>query len=147
MAKFTTFLKLVAVFVLAALPLALGCGGSKQLPVSGTVKFDGKPLEGAAVGFVPRDQGSIGSGATNAQGEFTIESGNQQGLLPGSYRVTISKKITTGIDFKTERVSPGGIQVKSLIPVIYGDPEKTPLSAEVQSGKIRFDFDLSSKTN
>jgi hypothetical protein len=43
-----------------------------------------------------------------------------------------------------ERVGAGGIQVKSLIPAICGDSEKVPLTAEVQAGKLHFDFDLDS---
>jgi hypothetical protein len=142
MVKYSTPYRLVAAIVLAGLPPVIGCG-SAQLPVSGVVKFDGKPLEGAGIGFHPRDKGPIGSGATNAQGEFTMESSNKPGLPPGFYLVTVSKKIETGYD-RDERVGPGGLQIKSLIPTIYGDPEKTPLTAEVKPGNIRYDLDLSS---
>jgi hypothetical protein len=120
----------------------LGCG-SPIIPVSGTVTLDGKPLEGAGVGFHPRGEGPLGSAVTNMQGEYAIESINRRGLPPGTYRVTISKKIQSGFD-EYERVGAAGIQVKSLVPAIYGDVEKTPLSAEVQDGKYRFDFELDS---
>ncbi len=39
--------------LVAALVVTTGCSKSDLIPVTGTVTLDGKPLDGAAVSFVP----------------------------------------------------------------------------------------------
>ena len=81
-------------FVCAALGLA-GCGGTGDglVPVSGTVTVDGKPGEGAAVAFVPKDgtPGNGGSALADASGKYEITTPQgKKGLAPGAYKVTVS---------------------------------------------------------
>lgn len=90
-------------WVLAALVPLSGCTGSSlpTVPVTGTVTYNGSPLEGATVSFIVKDsqdESARGaSGTTDSQGVFrlqTLVSGNTTvaGALPGDYAVMVSKR-------------------------------------------------------
>jgi hypothetical protein len=73
-----------------------GCGPSDgRLAVSGSVTVDGEPLDGAAINFQPAT-GTRGhsSGGPVQTGSFRVAA--EQGLLPGTYRVTIIAMKKTG---------------------------------------------------
>ncbi|MCA9081516.1 MAG: carboxypeptidase regulatory-like domain-containing protein, partial [Planctomycetaceae bacterium] len=80
--------------------VAAGCGGGvSDAPdlgvVSGTVTFDGQPLEGAQVIFVPDSkQGTTGpssNATTDSSGKFElIGSGGKPGAVIGKHVVTVS---------------------------------------------------------
>src|SRR5256885_16824520 len=72
-----------------SLLLVLGCSDNRgRLPVTGTVLFDGKPLESGSIRF-GGDQGAAGVGQI-VNGAFSLnESGSQTGVLPGKYDVLI----------------------------------------------------------
>ncbi|MCX7421177.1 MAG: hypothetical protein NT013_16770 [Planctomycetia bacterium] len=58
---------------------AFGCGESGLIPVartSGVVTYQGKPVEGADVIFVPEGISRTASGRTNASGEFSMTTYN-----------------------------------------------------------------------
>src|SRR6185369_6733970 len=77
--------------LLALLAAAIvGCGDSRgRLPVTGTVLFDGKPLESGSIRF-GGDQGAAGVGQI-VNGSFSLnETGSQSGVLPGKYDVLIA---------------------------------------------------------
>lgn len=68
----------------------VGCGGGgsgddhpQTAPVSGTVTYQGKPLEGATVYFV--SEKFSGSGKTNAEGRYELV----QGAVPGKNKISI----------------------------------------------------------
>jgi hypothetical protein len=66
----------VALFALAA-----GCGGPSLAKVSGTVKYQGKPVPNASIVFM-NDKNNAYPGRTNADGEYTITA-----IPYGDYRV------------------------------------------------------------
>ena len=86
---------------LAALLSCCGCGKpGSDLPtvtVTGTVKLNGAPLEGATVTFASSDpEGKPANGITDAQGKFRLQTylgGTTQadGALPGQYIVMVTK--------------------------------------------------------
>ena len=89
---------------LAGILALTGCGPSFS-PVTGVVKLDGAPVEGATVTFVSEDGSKAYSGVTDASGNFTLLSGNKPGGTPGSYKVTVVKiKEVQGV----ENMTPGG---------------------------------------
>jgi len=113
----------------------VGCGpsGPRKYAVSGTVKFDGQPLEDGHIIFTPEDP-SLGPEAGDiVQGEYRLEAhGGMQKV-----KVSASKAVpgTEGQGFR------GLPLIEEYIPAKYNSA--TTLSAEVTpSGDNRFDFEL-----
>ena len=137
MIRICQFLLLIA----CALVL-LGCGNNRgRVPVTGTVLYDGKPLESGGIRF-GGDQGAAGAGEI-VNGSFSLsETGSQSGVLPGKYDVLIHSWIEErGSVRKDGSFSPG----ITRIPLIYLDPAKSGLTAEVKADQTnRFTFELKS---
>lgn len=94
----------LAIACLLGVPWLTGCGpklpGTK--PVTGTVLYGGKPVEGANVLFSRGSRniaaGEVAMGKTDAQGRFTLAThfGSQadsKGAPEGQYEVTVSKRV------------------------------------------------------
>ena len=80
--------RLVAVMMVACLPLLGGCGGNTSEPaVSGTVQFDGAPLGYGTIHFEPETSGQANAATTIEEGRFALPTGH--GLVPGSYKVSV----------------------------------------------------------
>jgi hypothetical protein len=77
---------LAGLVVVGGLVTAAGCA-PPPATVHGHVTLDGKPLEEAAIMFVPLVQGRGKTGAVIVDGQYTLPL--QDGLLPGKYRVEI----------------------------------------------------------
>lgn len=136
-----------------------GCGGSGStgrpttVPVSGTVLFEGRPVDGAQVTLVPQTpEGRAAFARTDAQGRFqlmTFTSGD--GAIPGSYRVTISKEVIEGgmspeqaqEHFQKTGQPPPDPKVTNQLPEKYKKPETSGLTATVsESGPNELKFEL-----
>ena len=128
---------------IAMLLVFSGCGDNGgRVVVNGVVTFDGKPLEDGSVVF-SGDKGAAGGGKV-VNGSFTLsESGEQQGVQPGSYTVLVQSWFEElGSVQPNGSFSPG----KPRIPLSYMDTKKSGLTAEVKSGQTnKFTFDLTSK--
>ena len=114
-----------------------GCSGPKVdglVPVRGTVTFDGELLEGATIGFTPKEFKTgdrLATGKTDVQGRFELRTIGELGVLPGEYAVVIIKnEIIPG-----RQASPPGrpvpSEVRSLIPARYSDPKTSDLNVVV----------------
>lgn len=123
--------------MIVALCLGLsGCG--RLVTVEGQVLCDGKPLEEAGVVFIPQDftERRAGTrtafGTTDADGKFRLTTVDRQGVVPGKYKVTVSKKVPPP-DFKPPpagklAMMPTWVEV---LPAHYTDPERTPFHVEI----------------
>jgi len=114
-----------------------GCGntpeGPNTVPVSGTVTYQGQPLDGANVVFYPTDGSTTlaSQAVTDASGRFELTThigvGKfKPGIVPGKYAVAITKLDTAGIS--STLTAP-----KDLLPKKYGDPKTSGLAAEVDA--------------
>jgi hypothetical protein len=137
------FMKALTLCVPAVLGIS-GCSevddGLPREPVSGTVTFEGQPLKQGAIQFYPGPESKDArpGGAVIADGKFSIA--KAQGLMPGSYRVTIKsgEGAATPPDLPPGTASPAG---KELVPEKYN--EKTVLTAVVKPGAPnQFEFTL-----
>ena len=155
-------------FVALAASVALilsSCGGGeeafgKRYSVSGTVTYNGQPLEKGAISFIPEK----GAGATGVieKGSYTLSTGGEQdGALPGKYKVTITAKEdnealakatfakeskraeSTITAIPRQYLANAAAAAKSLIPVGYGDLRTTTLSAEVKESSNTIPFTIS----
>jgi hypothetical protein len=119
---------------LLGLILISGCdrGTRPELgTVHGKVTLDGKPLKGAGVGFRPESGARESMGATDAEGNYTLNYIREvQGAAIGLHIVRIS----------TANPSAGKPE---LVPKQYNTA--STLRKEVAAGDNTIDFDLKSK--
>jgi hypothetical protein len=143
----------------------LGCGGSDfpdPIPVSGTVSYQGKPVEGAKVTFLSRSGGRSASGTTDATGAYALTTFNtDDGAIPDEYTVTIAKydSADTGesIDAASGEMGAnydemmaaaasgkGDVDAEaSDLPAKYANAAESGLSRTVAEGQANeFSFDL-----
>jgi hypothetical protein len=124
---------------------AVGCQRGPKLPpmakVSGTVTFDGKPVTGGMIVFVPDTSkgpdGSLGIGGLDQNGHFTIRTLKVEGGIVGWHRVRLEDPLAGG----TPRVAGGG-----QLPATYAGADTSGLTAEVKAGQDNvIDFKLTTK--
>jgi hypothetical protein len=130
------------------LPLALcvlGCNHENRLkglvPAEGIVYYDGKPLDGATVNFIPQtpDQRSA-VGRTDAAGKFVLTTLTpNDGAAPGEYQATVSKMSdAVWNESMTEQESAKSKDdVKPLIPAKYSIPAKSGLTAIIPAKGVK----------
>jgi hypothetical protein len=129
------------------LVLVVGCGRAGTEPtgkVTGTVTYQGKPAEGAAVTFYP-EQGRPASGVTDAEGRFTVSTfASGDGAVLGKHTVTIGEAAS-----KESPPMPGTPGAENYrppaprFPAKYADRSTTPFTATVEKGKKNeFTFDM-----
>lgn len=125
--------------------LALGCTGTKRtlVPVTGSVTYNGQPVEGALVTFSPVT-GVTAFDTTDAEGKFSlVTQQGGEGCEPGLYTVTVRKTeeaaaaagpvapsedpAALGNLARPTGERPESVTPESLIPEVYGHPTTTPL--------------------
>ena len=87
----------MALLALLAASGLSGCGGGPKLvSVTGTVLLNGKPFKDADIVFIPdssNKDGRPGADKTGPEGNYTAMSAGRIGLVPGKYKVLISKAL------------------------------------------------------
>ncbi len=131
--------------------IPVGCGRSDDGPpmgdVTGTVTYQGKPVPGASILFVPTTRETpAGAAITDSAGKYRLSiSGQKQGAVTGSYQVSIALSapfdgpIPAGMNPEYAKEIYAG---KPLIPQRYFSATKSGLTAEVEPGHNTFDFAL-----
>lgn len=153
--------------VVVAVALA-GCGGSsgfpKTYPVTGTVKLNGKPIDGAMITFQLEGGKQNAIGTTDKNGEFSLSMFRPgDGAIPGQYKVSIKKEEAApaptnvpppgqigsaelAADYAPPVEAKGstGGKKKSEVPEKYGNDQTSGLRATVteSASSNKFDFDL-----
>jgi hypothetical protein len=130
-----------AAMALLLLLAVVGCNrsGLDLAPVTGLVTFNGAPVVGAGVMFVPSQAGLPGMAITDAEGEFELKTANESGAQLGNYQVTISK--VQQITIPQQHGFPL-YETKSLIPQKYRKTTTSGLTAEVIDDDNHFEFSL-----
>jgi hypothetical protein len=143
-------------------------GLGQRYPVSGTVTYNGNPLEKGSISFVSEDPKGVGATGAIENGSYTLSTGgNNDGARAGKYKVAITAKEDASAkakaDFEKARatrknasgteelaviprqfVIKAEAEAKSLIPAGYGDVRTTTLTAEVKEQSSNpIDFKLS----
>lgn len=148
----------LGVVVLCALSsAAAGCSSGETfpetVPVTGTVKYQGKPVEGAEVVFATSEEGGrSASGQTDNQGRFSLKTyftpGHQPaGAVPGTYTITVTKleggsQPDNPPDMRAMMQS-GKVQglPQNTLPKQYAEAGSSPLKETVKEGETN-DFAL-----
>jgi hypothetical protein len=136
-----------------------GCGDdtglAKRYAVSGTVKYNDKPVEKGRIDFIPADlKEGRAAGGSISNGYYTLTTATDgDGALPGSYNVTVS---SIELDTSAGAGAPGGGQAfrqskasvkvekeaKYHVPQKYARVDTSKLTAKVEAHSNKFDFDL-----
>lgn len=129
----------IALTIVAALGLVVGCGGSELSTgtVSGTVTHDDGPLTGAYVNFFNSEHGTGGGAPIGANGEFAFD----QPLRVGEYIVTIvppsaPPPLPAGDGQSAAAIDP------PEIPDKYRSEATSDLRVQVEEGENSFDLAL-----
>jgi hypothetical protein len=160
---------LVAIPVVAAV---LGCGDSgglaRRYPVSGTVTYQGKPLERGTISFTPADGKGRAAGGTITDGQYSLTTQDpEDGAIPGKYKVGIvakeadpskvdlkikkgregtateAEKKAMAIVFPQKVAARAAAAAKNLIPAKYSSPETSGLGVEIkEQSNTGVDFEL-----
>ena len=136
---------IVSALFLGVFCFLIGCGGggtnlSGLAPCSGTVMLKGTPVEGASIVFIPKSGQRAAAATTDAQGRFTVTTLNpQDGIAPGEYVVTVSKKEFYGPELPPQKDEFGEMYnpqrpQKNTLPDQYASAERTPLTVTIPSG-------------
>lgn len=133
--------RIVCLLLVATL---LGCGDGMST-VTGTVTLDGSPVSvgkqmNGTVNFVREDgSGARATGHLDESGQYSLNTGAQSGLEPGTYLVGIAvNQISIPAD---ANAMP---QAKLITPKKYASTRNSGLKAEVKPGSNTFDFALES---
>ena len=126
----------------AAAVILAGCGpsGPRTYKVSGTVTFDGAPVQSGNIVFRDAAGKEKSYGGAITAGQYSFESS------PGKKKVEISAM--REVPGKMDTSNPGQEVplMEQYIPEKYSDPAKTTLTAEVTgSGEQKIDFPLKSE--
>lgn len=123
-----------------------GCGGGlgdapETVPAKGQVTVEGTPMARLSVAFIPA-KGTIATGETDDQGNFTLTTNTRDGAVVGNYSVAISviqeaTEAMPGMDgYKKPEAPPFAAK--------YTDAKSSGLTATVDAdpSKNDFKFDL-----
>jgi hypothetical protein len=141
-------------FVLVLFLFSGGC--SSKGSVTGKVFYQGKPLDGGTVLFVPEQGGGLTS-QIQADGSYSIVK-----LPPGLVKIAVSTpkppeppRYTGRLNYlmdkekkeKRQNAAGKGPPAKQSIqiPQHFGDPEKSGLTYTVQNGPQTYDIQLNEK--
>ncbi|MCA9190393.1 MAG: carboxypeptidase regulatory-like domain-containing protein [Planctomycetales bacterium] len=116
--------------------LLTGCGGRSDLgQVAGRVTLDGAPVENASVEYTPVSEGSLATGRTDANGEFSLMfSRSVAGASLGENIVRIS---TFDVAYEEGK---GEYSIPERIPAKYN--RNSELKVKVEPGRNRHNFEL-----
>jgi hypothetical protein len=140
---------------LASTLILAGCGGGSDpdrldtVSAGGTVTYNGVPVEGASVTFMPQSEDGHGAvGTTDEEGHFeltTYEPGD--GAVVGDYKVKITKIEAQGAlsqeeaqAYEEKGQTPPPIRAKSDLPLQYANPDTSGLTQEVKEDADENDF-------
>jgi len=153
------FARLLSVMIAGLMVVALcGCWGfaTKTVPVSGTVTYNGQPVEGAEVAFLPQENSPdarAARGITGPDGSFTLKTFfnkdvDAAGARPGEYTVTVSKFEAPGgmtlEQWDRAQMQPGGgPPLRHLVPERYNNARTSDLTVRVErDGENDFALEL-----
>jgi hypothetical protein len=136
-----------------------GCSDDSELGrryrVSGTVSYNGRPVEKGIVSFRPTQTGGRAAHGTISGGSYSLSTAtDNDGALPGTYQVSIVARDADIAKAQRDARAKGRVvllqkvaveaqkQAKSLIPAKYESPDTSGLTREVKERSNRIDLEL-----
>jgi hypothetical protein len=134
--------QLASVALAAAVLAALGCDAGDRVKVSGTVNFDGLPLDTGSLEFRNLEGTGVVALAQIANGSYRVTADAK--LRPGTYRIVISSPRASGR--KISAPAPGLPAGAMTDEIVESLPSRYNTSSELQKtvsrGMNQLDFDL-----
>lgn len=153
-------LPLVIWCTIAVLAGCSGGGLAGLYPVSGTVTYQGQPVEGASISFIGKGETRPATAVSKKDGTYELYTLDSRGAFPGRYSVVVTKTEAppesankdlgmnpAGVDLSMDQAAANvGKPIpkpKELLPVKYASPATTTLDFEVKNtGNNVFDLKL-----
>jgi len=132
--------------------VVLGCGDSVPpppkedlVPVSGTVKVGGEPVEGVTVAYIPTGstKGQGATGVTDSQGHYELvhNATQEDGVAAGDYTVQLSKWVMPDGSPLPKDKAPHMSGAVNMIPRRWGERDMGN-QVKVPAGGTTKDFDV-----
>ncbi|MGQ9604574.1 MAG: hypothetical protein ACUVTW_00100 [Thermogutta sp.] len=138
---------LLAIGVAVGLLNGCGSGDTRNLPATvtatGYVYLDGKPVEGAAVVFIPENinTGYPAQAISNAQGYFELQAfDKKKGAVPGNYVVQVAKTVEVameGAQVQGESEDFRAVTYKNVLPAKYANIATSDLKQTIPDSGIK----------
>ncbi len=114
----------------------------KVVPVSGTLTYQGKPLDRYQVSFRPTDGRRPAVGVTDAAGRFVLSTNRPaDGAPPGSHKVGIAWAGLASTDSAVQEPAiddPAKLPKPAIeIPAKYANPDSSGLTQEVPNAGLK----------
>lgn len=131
--------------------LLVGCGpqGPDLGPfglVSGSVSYQGKPISQGMITFQCPQSGQVATANLQSDGSYAMRLNDRDGLPLGDYRICIRPPLTVNQESDPSKMRRNNLYdptVSKDIPMKYRYEHSSGLTATVEEGDNRFDFDLS----
>ncbi len=128
----------MCVLLAAICGAAVGCGRRDMGPVSGTLRYQGKPVPDAVVKFTAQSRPTA-VGRTDAEGRYTLTTFRKgDGAYGGSHRVVVIPWLESWIDLPDDAQTgrkPPPVLPRPDIPDRCRQQGESPLKADVVAGK------------
>ena len=135
-----TKLKYTSMFCgMLILATSVGCGGTYDASVSGTVNYKGNALSRGTIKFNPVGSGTAATAMIHPDGKYTLKTGNEEGIVPGDYVVTVVSREPSGPPSQPGAPPPPG---KPITPRKYQSPKTSGVKKTVAKGSQTIDIDL-----
>ena len=129
--------------------MVAGCGPDRPatVPVTGTVTFNSKPMDGVDVMFVSKE-GRPARGRTDASGRFTLQTFEaSDGARVGEHTVVFSKVVSSQPGAAGQEAanahSPAAVATRETLPRACTSIMESPFKVTVAAGEENdFTFDL-----
>jgi len=127
-----------AILALLAASVLAGCSSDNHRAISGEVSYNGEPVDGGSIVFLPSGGEGPKGAAEIVGGKYSIPA--QQGLPPGTCRVEITWAKPTGKQIPSG--DPGMMMEERIeaIPAQYNSA--STLSVEITAGENVHNFPL-----
>ncbi len=123
--------------------LAVGCGGTHDASVHGTVTLDGTNLTSGIVAFYPAAGGPAAYAYIDEDGEYVVRTGREAGLPSGDYGISVTaNEPTTSAARADGGPPPPG---KMITPAWYRSKDTSGLSRTVEPGNNEINLELTSQ--
>lgn len=125
---------------MVALAILTGCAAKEHAHVTGVVKINGEPVEGAVVTFAPKEGGRSAFAKTGPDGAYELDyTAGVKGAKIGVNNVYITTYAAPTLDDSNKVVDPG--KPERFPPEYNQNPNVT---AEVAPGENVIDFQVES---